>query len=192
MLLEIAMMQRLSVFLGHPVYALGVLLFAFILSTGVGSFISERLPLTRAPWALLYPAAACAAVLATRFLLVYITKHMVPAPMSTKIVVSIAAIFPVGLILGLFFPIGMRLTRTIHPQETPWYWALNGIFGVLSSAFAIFISIFLGVSVNFYLAASCYALVLVCILSLLRTRNLMATASSPTSAVTATGYEGTL
>ena len=170
MLLEIAMIQRLSVFLGHPVYALGVLLFAFILSTGVGSFISERLPLTRLPWALLFPAVACAAILATRIVLGILTTQMVPAPMSTKIVVSIAAIFPVGIVLGFFFPAGMRFVRSIHPQETPWYWALNGIFGVLSSAFAVFISIFLGISVNFYLAAGCYALVLVCVLSLLRTR----------------------
>jgi hypothetical protein len=170
MLLEIAMIQRLSVFLGHPVYALGVLLFAFILSTGIGSFLSERLPLNRAPWALACPAVAVAAIFATRFVLVYLTREMVPAPMSTKIVVSIAAIFPVGIVLGLFFPAGMRLVRSIHPQETPWYWALNGIFGVLSSAFAVFISIFLGISFNFYLAMICYALVLVCVLSLLRTK----------------------
>jgi hypothetical protein len=170
MLLEIAMIQRLSVFLGHPVYALGVLLFAFILSTGIGSFVSERLPLTRVPWALLYPAVACAAILVTRFVLAYLTRQMVPAPMPTKIIVSIAAIFPVGVVLGFFFPAGMRLTRSIHPQETPWYWALNGVFGVLSSAFAVFISIFLGISVNFYLAAICYVLVLLCVLSLLRAR----------------------
>jgi spermidine synthase len=170
MLLEIAMIQRLSVFLGHPVYALGVLLFAIILSTGIGSFLSEQLPLTRMPWALLYPAVACAAILVTRFVLAYLTKEMVPAPMSTKIVVSIAAIFPVGVVLGFFFPAGMRLVRSIHPQETPWYWALNGIFGVLSSAVAVFISIFLGISINFYLSAICYALVLVCVLSLLSSR----------------------
>ena len=170
MLLEIAMIQRLSVFLGHPVYALGVLLFAFILSTGVGSFFSERLPLTRLPWVLLYPAVACAAILGTRIALGILTVHMVPAPMATKIVASIAAIFPVGIVLGFFFPAGMRLVRSIHPQETPWYWALNGIFGVLSSAFAVFISIFLGISVNFYLAAICYALVLICVLGLLNVR----------------------
>jgi hypothetical protein len=174
MLLEIAMIQRLSVFLGHPVYALGVLLFAFILSTGIGSFLSERLPLTRVPWALVYPGVACAAILVTRFVLAYLTSQMVPAPMVTKIVVSIAAIFPVGIVLGFFFPAGMRLTRSIHPQETPWYWALNGIFGVLSSAIAVFISIFLGISVNFYLASICYALVLLCVLSLLQTGKLAA------------------
>ena len=48
MFVEIALIQRLSVFLGHPVYALGILLFALILSAGFGSFASEHLPLTRA------------------------------------------------------------------------------------------------------------------------------------------------
>jgi predicted membrane-bound spermidine synthase len=173
MLLEIAMIQKLSVFLGHPVYALGVLLFAFILSTGMGSLLSERLPLTRMPWALLYPLLACAAILGTRVVLAILTTQMVTAPMATKIVASIAAVFPVGIVLGFFFPAGMRLVRSIHPQETPWYWALNGIFGVLSSAFAVFISIFLGISVNFSIAAVCYALVLICVLGLLRARRLM-------------------
>ena len=98
--------------------------------------------------------------------------QMVAAPMGTKIITSIAVVFPVGILLGFFFPTGMRLVRNIHPQETPWYWALNGIFGVLSSAFAVFISIFLGISANFYLAAVCYALVLVCVIGLLRTRKL--------------------
>ncbi len=168
MLLEIAMIQRLSVFLGHPVYALGVLLFAFILSTGIGSFISERLPLTRAPWAYIYPLVACAAILVTRLALLAITREMVPSPMTTKIIVSIVAIFPVGIVLGLFFPTGMRLVRNIHPEETPWYWALNGIFGVLSSAVAVFISIFFGISVNFYISAVCYFLVSLCVLSLVR------------------------
>jgi hypothetical protein len=47
MMAEIALLQRMSVFLGHPVYALSVVLFSLILSTGLGSFASERFPLNR-------------------------------------------------------------------------------------------------------------------------------------------------
>ena len=63
MLMEIALIQRLSVLLSHPVYALGILLFTMILSTGIGSLLSERLPLTRWPWVLVYPLLAVAATL---------------------------------------------------------------------------------------------------------------------------------
>jgi hypothetical protein len=61
------------------------------------------------------------------------------------------------LLLGLFFPLGMKLSRNNNLQaHTPWFWALNGIFGVLFCAIAVFISIYAGISYNFYLAAVFY------------------------------------
>jgi len=59
--------------------------------------------------------------------------------------------------LGLCFPAGMRLVRFAKMDETPWYWALNGIFGVLCSALAVFISIYFGISTSLYIAVACYA-----------------------------------
>ena len=168
MLMEIALIQRLSVLLSHPVYALGILLFTMILSTGVGSLLSERLPLGRAPWVFLYPVTAVAAILGVRFLLSALLANMITSTMTVKILTSVVVIFPLGIVMGLFFPTGMRLVRAIRPAETPWYWALNGIFGVLSSAMAVLISIFLGISLNFYIAAGCYTLVLLCVWSLHR------------------------
>jgi hypothetical protein len=86
---------------------------------------------------------------------------LIVSSLSTRIAACIAMIFPVGVILGLFFPTGMRLAKALSKQDTPWYWALNGVFGVLCSALAVFISIYLGISINFYLAAGCYLLVLI-------------------------------
>ncbi len=168
MLMEIALIQRLSVLLSHPVYALGILLFTMILSTGVGSLLSERLPLRRAPWIFVYPLVAVAAILAVGYLLSVLLANLITATMTVKILASIVVIFPLGVVMGLFFPTGMRLVRAIRPAETPWYWALNGVFGVLASAMAVLISIFLGISVNFYIAAGCYSLVLLCVLVLHR------------------------
>ena len=50
----------------------------------------------------------------------------------------------------------MRLVRVARGTETPWYWALNGVFGVLCSALAVFVSIQFSISANFFLAAACY------------------------------------
>jgi spermidine synthase len=172
MLLEIAMMQRLSVFLGHPMYGLGIVLCLLILSSGVGSFLSERLPLTRTPWVYGYLLLLAATIIAARFVLTAMMTHLVAAPMPAKIACSVLAIFPVGILLGFCFPTGMRLVRRVDPAETPWYWALNGIFGVLSSAVAVFISIFIGISTNFYLAAGCYLLAALCVVSIVRRHTL--------------------
>ncbi|MGB1254157.1 MAG: hypothetical protein ACPG8W_26335, partial [Candidatus Promineifilaceae bacterium] len=69
MFVEIALIQRLSIFLSHPVYALGITLFTIIASTGVGSFLSERMPLhdRRLHW--LIPLTTAVAILIVRFVL---------------------------------------------------------------------------------------------------------------------------
>ena len=93
-------------------------------------------------------------------------EAMTASEMLEKTVVSMLMIFPLGLLLGFFFPTGMRLARAAGDSETPWYWALNGVFGVLSSALAVFVSIFSGISMNFYIAVLCYSGVLACIVQI--------------------------
>ena len=166
MFVEIGLIQRLSVFLSHPVYALGILLFTIILSAGIGSYLSERLPLDRSPGLFLFPVATIIAIVAMQIALPKVITAMIASGMLAKIGVSILVIFPLGFLLGFFFPTGMRLTRAAGDSETPWYWALNGIFGVLSSALAVFVAIFSGISTNFYIAVLCYSGVLVCIVKM--------------------------
>lgn len=168
---EIAMIQRLVVFLGHPVYALGILLFTIIAATGVGSFLSDRLPLTRRRWALLMPVVTAGAILATRFALTAVISAMLTQPPLVKIAVTVAMLFPMGMLMGLFFPTGMRLLRDSAGSETPWYWALNGVLGVLFSAIAVFVSIYLTLSTNFYIAAACYLLLVPCLARIIRASN---------------------
>jgi hypothetical protein len=163
MFVEIALIQRLSVFLGHPVYALGILLFTIIASAGAGSFFSEYFPLDRAPWCFAVPCVIVSLVVGLRWALPLIASAMVASPMITKIIVSIATITPVGLALGVCFPTGMRMVRAIRSKETPWYWALNGVFGVLCSALAVFVSIYFGISKSLFVGAACYALLILCI-----------------------------
>jgi hypothetical protein len=148
MLVEIGLIQKLSVFLGHPVYALGILLFTMILSSGIGSFFSTRI--------VAYPLVAAIGILLVKFFVDGLLAGMINAALFYKIIVSIAVIFPLGFTLGLFFPSGMQLVKSGPSADTAWFWALNGIFGVLCSSLAVFISIFAGIAFNFYLAAICY------------------------------------
>jgi uncharacterized membrane protein YhaH (DUF805 family) len=155
------MIQKLSVFLGHPVYALGILLFTIIASTGIGSFLSERLPLARPPLKLVLPVVTAVAIFIQKFVLSVMVASIITQPIATKAALCVIAIFPLGILLGCFFPTGMKTFKPLVADDTPWFWALNGIFGVLSSALAVFVSIYLGISVNFYIAAACYAAILI-------------------------------
>ncbi len=166
MFVEIALVQKFSVFLGRPVYALGIVLFTIIASTGVGSFVSERFPVTRSRWVIGLPLMAALAIVGTRFALGRILADMMTSLMPNRIAVAIAVLTPLGILMGFFFPTGMRLMNRIGGGETPWYWALNGIFGVLCSALAVFVSIFFGISTNLYLGALCYLCIVVCLRSM--------------------------
>jgi spermidine synthase len=159
MLTEIALIQRLSVYLGHPVYALGILLFTIILSAGIGSFISAYINTQNKKWLILYPLIAAVVILLTKTGVSFALTNYIESDFNFKVWSSVLLIFPLGLLLGIFFPVGMRLAAKGNTIITPWFWGLNGIFGVLFSCLAVFISIYAGISVNFYLAAACYALV---------------------------------
>lgn len=163
MFAEIAMIQKLSVFLGHPVYALGILLFTIIASTGIGSFLSDWLPLTRRPYKYLTPLITAFAIVVQKSVLSMLVSQAITESIGTKALLCILAIFPLGILLGFFFPTGMRMFKPLVADDTPWFWALNGIFGVLSSAVAVFVSIYFGISVNFFISAACYLAILVLI-----------------------------
>jgi hypothetical protein len=111
MFVEMGLIQRLSVFLGHPVYGLGILLFTIIASAGIGSYFSDRLPLVRFPWVVIYPLLVVSLVIAMRFAMPILGSTLEASPVILKILASIAVIAPLGLLMGVCFPAGMRLVR---------------------------------------------------------------------------------
>jgi hypothetical protein len=97
---------------------------------------------------------------------------MIGSSQSARIGAAIALVAPLGLVLGFFFPTGMRLARDAGSAETPWFWALNGVLGVLCSASAVFVSLYLGISMNLRIAAVCYAAVALFALALRQARRI--------------------
>ena len=128
---------------------------------GLGSLLSERMSLTQRRLIYALPIVVAAAIIAAEMGISTLVSGLITAPMSTKVASSIAMVFPLGLLLGFFFPLGLRMVQAAHAAETPWMWSLNGIFGVLSSALAVLISIYMGIALNFYLGAACYLALLV-------------------------------
>lgn len=160
MFMEIGLLQRFTIYLSHPVYTLGILLFSIILSTGIGSFLSESVPVEGRRGFMILPLILSAAILAAQAIFPDLISRTIVWPIAQRIPVVIASIFPLGLLMGFFFPIGMRLAQRGSEAHTPWYWGLNGVFGVLSSALAVFCSIYVGIRASFYVAAACYLLLL--------------------------------
>lgn len=161
MFIEIALLQRLSVYLGHPAYALGIVLFSLVLSTGVGSLICDRLPLdtprARNAWAALTAIAAFAAIFAINA----ITTHFAGAELLTRALLCVSVTLPLGCLLGFGFPTGMALARAVSTQPAAWFWGINGAAGVTASAVAVALNISLGLDVTMSIGALCYLALLV-------------------------------
>lgn len=160
MTVEIALLQRMSVFLGHPVYALSIVLFSLILATGAGSLVSDRAPLDSVPKLAGWAALTGGYLVSLPAWLPGLLSALEGAPLAARAGLCVAAIAPAGLLMGFGFPTGMRLVTAVDSRPTPWFWGINGAAGVLAACLAIFISIAFGISVNFVIGAICYLLLI--------------------------------
>lgn len=159
MLVEIGLLQKFSVFLGHPIYALSIILFSIILFTGIGSALSERLVLTPRRlvlWGALTAGYIAVMAISTSDLLL----ENETAPLLTRALLSIVLIAPAGILMGFGFPTGMRLVTAIDARPTPWLWGINGAMGVIASVIAIVISISWGINITICVGALCYLLLI--------------------------------
>jgi len=156
MLIEIGLLQRMSIFLGHPVYSLSVLLSTLILSTGLGSFLSEKLILHSKARLVSWGVTTAIYAFSLPFILGPLFTSFSAAELGTRIALCVALIAPAGILLGFGFPTGMRLVSAIDPKPTPWFWGINGAAGVLASIIAVTLSLALGIGATLALGALCY------------------------------------
>jgi predicted membrane-bound spermidine synthase len=168
MLAEIALLQRFSVYLGHPIYSLSVSLFSLILSTGLGSLASDRIPLNGRGRLLAWAGLLVTYILVMNQLLPVIFNHTTSQERLIRILISIAVIMPLGFLLGFAFPTGMRLVEAVDSRPTPWFWGINGATGVLASVLAIMSSMALGIKATMLISALCYLTLVPVALALLR------------------------
>jgi hypothetical protein len=165
MFTEIAFMQRLSVYLGHPVYSLAVVLFSLIFFTGLGSFASEKLGLTTFRRFAAFLFVLVGYLVAAALALPKLTVAYQAASLAGRVLLSIAVLAPAGVMMGQAFPAGMRMARgkpeaADSRDPTPWLWGVNGAAGVFASGLAVAVSIAYGIDTTMYLAAACYAAIL--------------------------------
>ncbi len=151
-LVEISLIQRFVLFLGHPTYALTVVVFLMLLSSGAGSVIARRwITSTRALLGVL--ALIAAKISINLVLLPWILSLAVGFPFFVKLVISGAFLVPLGFLMGMPFPTGLKLVETVE-----WAWALNAAASVLGSVMAMVIAIHFGLTVTLACAAIAYLL----------------------------------
>jgi hypothetical protein len=157
MLIEVAILQRFVLLLGHPVYSLTVTLFSLLLGTGLGAAWSRRVADTRLVRAGL-AATVVIALLAWFWmpLMGPVLDWAMPLSRPARILVAVAALLPVGFILGIPMPTGLRLLGRRSPQMVPWAWGMNGAFSVVGATLAIFVAMNWGFQFTLAAASGIY------------------------------------
>jgi hypothetical protein len=160
MLSEIALLQRFSVYLGHPIYSLSVCLFSLILASGLGSLTAEQLKLDTRTKLFIWGVIVVLYLAALDQILPDVLRATASQERPARVAISLIAIMPLGFLLGFAFPTGMRLANAVDGRPTPWFWGINGATGVLASVVGVMLSISLGITATLLLSAACYLLLI--------------------------------
>lgn len=158
MLVQIGFMQRFSVYLGHPAYAVIAVLATMILAAGIGSFVSDRVRVEERHGASARVALCAAGCIGAAALLVRpLVESTASMGITGRVAITAAIVGVVAFALGFCFPTGMRLVRRISKTADAWMWGVNGAAGVLGAVAAVAIAMWGGIAVNLWVAAAMYA-----------------------------------
>jgi hypothetical protein len=162
MLIEVSVLQRFVLLLGHPVYSLTVTLFSLLLGTGIGAswsrrFADESLPRAGANGIIMV------AVIAAVFIALStpVVAWAIPFSRAARIAISVMVLMPIGIALGIPMPTGLRLLSRRAPEMVAWAWGMNGALSVVGATLAIFIAMNWGFRMTLACAVATYLLALV-------------------------------
>jgi hypothetical protein len=156
---EIAFIQKLMLFLHHPLYAVAVALSSFLIFSGLGSAWLGR----AAPGYRSRLLALCITGILTLGILYLLSldsmiEHIKTLPDIARILISVATIAPLAFFMGMPFPLGLGRLADHAPTLIPWAWAINGCASVISAVLATLLAVHFGFSTVFATALVLYAL----------------------------------
>lgn len=158
MFIEMAFIQKFTLFLTHPLYAAAVVLASFLVFAGLGSRWSGRIASWQGPRLIALFAVIALLALLYSVGLPPIFRQLMGMPDAAKIGLSLLLLAPLGFAMGMPFPSGMREVARLSPGLLPWAWGINGFASVVAAILATLLAIHLGFSAVVLLAAALYLL----------------------------------
>lgn len=160
LLIEAPLIQRFHLLLGQPVLALITVVGALLVGSGLGSLYSSRFPLETLPRRVIGFALGVAGLVALS-LLVYppLIRWALPLDLPLRVAVTTLAILPLGFLMGVPFPSGLRVAHVADPNGVAAFWGANAVTSVLGATLAMVVAISVGFSAAMLLGAALYVLV---------------------------------
>jgi len=157
---EIAFIQKFTLFLSHPLYAVAVVLAGFLVFAGIGSGLSSLLARKAAVWGRSPVRIAVAGIVVISLAYVLLLPYLFAAWMGfadiARVGLSLLLIAPLALFMGMPFPLGLKQLADSAPAFIPWAWGINGFASVISAALATLLAIEFGFTAVLLLALVLY------------------------------------
>ncbi len=152
LLVEIPLIQRWILLLGHASYAFAAVVTALLLGAGVGSLLARRLGRSRGFW----PGLVMLALLTP-----FATDALIQATLGWSLLlrggVAVLALLPLAVLMGVPFPLGLTWLEEDAPSLVPWAWAVNGCASVTAAVLAAILALGDGFTLVLSVGAAAYA-----------------------------------
>ncbi len=155
MFVEISLIQKMILPLENPSYAVAAVLTSVLIGSGIGSLLSSRFSPLRSPFILL---ALTLLIAAYSLLVPLFSDFIAPQPLLRKVALGFAFLIPLGLPMGIPFPMGIRNLGEKTPELIPWAWAVNGCASVLAPLLTIMLAMAVGFQTVMWIGAGAYFL----------------------------------
>jgi hypothetical protein len=163
-LIEMALLQWLLLFLGQPIYTFSIVLASLLIFTGVGSFLSGLVKRVSYRTLAVFILAAVAGILFMMIIMPSVLRWSLGLVFPWRVLLAVLLVAPLGVLLGMPFPTGLRLLNQEASPLVSWAWAVNAFFTVIGSVGAMILGMAVGFTAVFAVAAACYGAALMAIL----------------------------
>ncbi len=159
MIVEIPTIQKLTVYLGRPVYSLAIVLFTILLFSSLGSLVSNRWQgeQLRRRIRLLFPLLALTIIIHALTSL-WPLPQTLALPFAARLTITLVLLAPPSFLMGMPFPLAIRWVGQRDKAFIPWLFGINGVMSVCGSALATALSLHFGFRVTLVIAALLYLL----------------------------------
>jgi Spermine/spermidine synthase domain len=160
--IELGLMQQFSLFLGHPNYALVVVVAALLFFGSLGSLATNRIKNKFPSWAAKIAFVLTLLLAVCAFSVPPLLKYCIALPFLVKTIMAIVIILPQGWLMGMLYPLGIKALGDAKASLIPWMWGLNTGFSVLASVLSLYLAMSFGFTVTWGVFALVYLVSALC------------------------------
>jgi len=158
--IEIVLMQKLALFLGHPFYAIGIVLAGLLFASSLGSYALGLIP---EKWLKVMTGSLVILIGVYLAGLDHLINLFLPLRLYPRVFLTLLILLPIGFLMGIPFPLGLLKLSKSEPELIAWSWAINGVFSVLSASSVVLLSMHLGFPAVLAASAIFYLVALFCL-----------------------------